>query len=58
MKKTHYFGVLDIIAKNNGYKNKFEMLSDYRIIPTVMMPKHKKIEFVSLLWKHFTKKRR
>lgn len=47
--------VLDKIAVGNGYKDKFELLRDYNIIPTVKSPKHKKIEFVSLLLKHLKK---
>lgn len=34
--------VLDKIAVGNGYKDKFELLRDYNIIPTVKMPRHKK----------------
>lgn len=52
MKKTHYFGVLDLIAKNNGYKDKMELLRDYSFIPTVMIPNHKKIEIIPLFWKY------
>lgn len=52
MKKTNYFGVLDLIAKNNGYKDKNELLRDYSFIPTVIMPSHKKIEIIPLFWKH------
>ena len=44
--------VLDKIAVGNGYKDKFELL-----IPTVKMPKHKKMEFVSLLLKHLKKRK-
>ena len=46
--------VLDKIAVGNGYKDKFELLRDYNIIPTVKMPKHKKMEFdyYEGLWKH------
>lgn len=47
--------VLDKIAVDNGYKDKFELLRDYNIIPTVKMPKHKKMEFISLLLKHLKK---
>lgn len=50
--------VLDKIAVDNGYKDKFELLRDYNIIPTVKMPKHKKMEFVSLLLKHLKKNER
>lgn len=58
MKKASYFGALDLIAKNNGYNDKIELLRDYGFIPTVKMPAHKKIEIVSLLWKHYVKRRR
>ena len=58
MKKTSSFGALDLIAKNNGYNDKIELLRDYNFIPTVKMPAHKKIEIVSLLWKHYIKRRR
>lgn len=51
----HKHNMFDIIARNNGYKDKFELLRDYNIIPTVMMPKHKKIEVISLLLKHLKK---
>lgn len=58
MKKASCFGVLDLIAKNNGYNDKIELLRDYGFIPTVKMPAHKKIEIVSLLWKYYVKRRR
>lgn len=37
------------IAVKNGYNTITELLMDYGIVPTVMMPKHKKIELVVLL---------
>ena len=52
MKKTSCFNVLDVIAKNNNYIDKVEMLRDYDFIPTVLTPKHKKCEIVALLYKH------
>ena len=58
MKKASCFGALDLIAKNNGYNDKIELLRDYGFIPTVKMPAHKKIEIVSLLWKYYVKRRR
>lgn len=58
VKETYHFGVLDILAMNNGYKNKMELLRDYSFIPTVMMPRHKKIEIIPLLWKHIISKKR
>ena len=42
--------------KNNGYSDKFELLRDYGFMPTVLTPKHHKIEIVTLLYKHFRKK--
>lgn len=46
---------LDLLARKNGYVDKFELLRDYNIIPTVKMQRHKKSEFVLLLLKRFTK---
>ena len=57
MKKASIFGVLDQIAKNNGYNDKFELFRDYDIVPTVRIPTHKKIEIISLLWKHYVNRR-
>lgn len=57
MKKTSIFGVLDQIAKNNGYNDKFGLFRDYNFIPTVRVPRHKKIEIISLLWKHYVNRR-
>lgn len=57
MKKTSIFGVWDQIAKNNGYNDKFELFWDYNIVPTVRVPTHKKIEIISLLWKHYINRR-
>lgn len=48
--------VLNTIAKNNGYSDKFDLLRDYRFIPTVLTPRHRKIEFVKLLYNHIRKK--
>lgn len=53
MKKSK---MLDVIAKANGYENKSELLMDYNFIPTVMTPKHKKIEIISLIVKHLKQK--
>lgn len=47
-----------MIAKNNGYNNKMELLRDYNFIPTVMMPKHKKIKIIPLFWKNIISKKR
>ena len=48
--------VINPIAKNNGYPDKFALLRDYGFMPTVLTPKHHKIEIVTLLYKHFRKK--
>lgn len=56
MKKTYYSGLLDSIAKNNGYKDKIELLRDYNFIPTVLSPSHRKIEIISLLYEHIRQK--
>ena len=53
MKRTKKW--LDLLARKNGYVDKFELLMDYNIIPTVKMSRHKKSEFVLLLLKHFKK---
>lgn len=47
--------VLNMIAKNNGYSDKFELLRDYSFIPTVLTPKHRRIEFVKLLYDYIAK---
>lgn len=54
--KTRILSMLDKIAKDNNYCDKAEMLRDYNIIPTVLMPKHKKIEFILLLHNHIRQK--
>lgn len=53
MKKTFYSNLLDVIAKDNGYIDKLEMFRDYNFIPTVLTPKHRKSEFIVLLYRHF-----
>lgn len=55
MTKRKWHNMLDTIAKGNGYKDKVELLMDYNFIPTVMMPKHKKTEFVTLFLKYLKK---
>lgn len=55
MRKTVHM-VLDTIAKNNGYSDKFDLLRDYGFMPTVLTPKHRKIEIVKLLYNHIGKK--
>ena len=58
MKKARYFGALDLIAKSNGYSDENDLLRDYSFIPTVMMPKHKKIEIIALFWKYIKNRKR
>lgn len=48
--------MLKQIAKRNGYENEIELLWDYGVLPTVRMPKHKKIELVPLLWQYLKQK--
>ena len=57
MKKRSILRVLDQIAKNNGYNDKIELFRDYNFIPTVKILTHKKIEIISLLWKHDVNRR-
>lgn len=54
--KEHTDRILNIIAKENGYKDKTDLLYDYNIIPSVRMPQHKKWEFPMLLLKHIKRK--
>ena len=49
MRKTLH-GVFGVIAKNNGYVDKFDLFRDYGFMPTVLTPKHRKIEIVKLLY--------
>lgn len=56
MKETFCSRLLESIAKNNGYKSKVEMLRDYNFIPTVLTPKHRKIEIAMLLYRHIERK--
>lgn len=49
MKKITY-GIFDIIAKNNGYVDKFDLFRDYGFMPAVLTPKHRKIEIMKLLY--------
>lgn len=49
MKKASRSRVLEVIAVNNGYKDATELLKDYNFVPTVLTPKHRKFEIVSLL---------
>ena len=56
MRKKMYVA-FDTIAKNNGYSDRFELLMDYGFIPTVLTPKHRKIEIAKLFYSHLKKKR-
>lgn len=47
---------LDSIAKDNGYSSWFDLLRDYRFIPTVLMPKHRRIEILKLFLQYVKKK--
>lgn len=55
MKKYTMF---DRIAKDVGYCDRFELFMDYRLIPTVMVPKHKRIEFIPLIAKYLKNRKR
>ena len=48
--------VLEKIAKANGYASVDQMLMDYGFIPTVLTPKHKKIEIVKAIMKSLINK--
>lgn len=48
--------VLSSIAKVNDYRDKFDLLRDYGFMPTVLTPKHRKIEIVKLFYDYITKK--
>lgn len=43
------------LAMKNGYRDIYELLMDYRFIPSVLTPKHRKVEIVSLF---LTRKKR
>ena len=55
--RKHNRDLLDNIAKDNNYDDKTSLLMDYGFIPTVVMPKHKKIEIVPLAIKAISTKR-
>lgn len=46
--------LLENAAKANGYSSVDQWLMDYGFIPTVLTPKHKKIEIVKAIAKSFT----
>ncbi|WP_181989298.1 hypothetical protein [Holdemanella biformis] len=48
--------MLEKIAKANGYSFVYQLLMDYEFIPTVLTPKHKKVEIVKAIAKSFTNK--
>ena len=48
--------VLKKIAKVDGYASVDQMLMDYGFIPTVLTPKHKKIEIVKAIMKSLINK--
>ena len=48
--------VLEKIVKANGYASVDQMLMDYGFIPTVLTPKHKKIEIVKAIMKSLINK--
>lgn len=48
--------MLEKIAKANGYSSVDQLLMDYEFIPTVLTPKHKKVEIVKAIVKGITNK--
>ena len=48
--------MLEKIAKANGYSSVDQLLMDYGFIPTVLIPKHKKVEIVKAIAKGITNK--
>lgn len=48
--------MLEKIAKANGYSSVDQLLMDYGFIPTVLTPKHKKVEIVKAIAKSLTNK--
>lgn len=48
--------MLEKIAKANGYGSVEQLLMDYGFIPTVLTPKHEKIEIVKAIMKSFVNK--
>lgn len=47
---------LEKIAKANGYASVDQLLMDYGFVPTVLMPKHKKVEIVKAIAKSLINK--
>lgn len=48
--------MFDTIAKKNGYYDRFDLLRDYGFMPTVLTPKHRKIEIMKLFHDYIRKK--
>lgn len=48
--------VLEKIAKANGYASVDQLLMDYGFVPTVLTPKHKKVEIVKAIAKSLINK--
>lgn len=48
--------MLEKIAKVSGYASVDQLLMDYGFLPTVLMPKHKKIEIVKVIMKSLINK--
>lgn len=48
--------MLEKTAKANGYGSVEQLLMDYGFIPTVLTPKHEKIEIVKAIAKSLTNK--
>jgi len=48
--------VLEKTTKVHGYSSIDTLLMDYRFVPSVLMPNHKKIEIVKAIVKSFTNK--
>lgn len=49
--KNRVDDALTRIARANGYKDVDALLMDYRFLPTVLTPMHRKIEIIRLLLK-------
>lgn len=47
--KKYFIDKVNKFAKNNGYISITNLLMDYDFMPTVLTPKHKKIEIIGLL---------
>lgn len=56
--RKEYLEKIDIIAKQHGYLDYYDMMMDYGYVPTVRVPKHKKHELVILLIKNGIKNKK